>query len=437
MAEALRILTRLVGVDNSTHIDTAMRNGGYDALMTVMAKRTPDQILNEVKASNLKGRGGAGFPAGLKWSFLPRKKEGEKAEPKKYLVCNADESEPGTFKDRLLIECDPHLVLEGIVLAGFATQSAGCFFYIRGEMPQGFKIFQRAVEQAYTKGFLGKNILGSGFDFDMWVARGAGAYICGEETALMESLEGKRGQPRLKPPFPAGFGVYGTPSNINNVETYANVPGIVKNGAEWFKAIGAPSAPGPRLYGVSGHVQRTGVFELPSNVTLRELIYRHAGGMLGSRPLKAVIPGGSSVPVLRADQIDVTMDIDGLRTVGTMLGSAGVIVMDDSVCMVKALHNLLHFYAHESCGQCTPCREGCRWLELMVGRIEAGEGKPGDCDMILEVAGNIMGRTICPLGDAAAMPTESFVKQFRDEFEAHIATKRCPLNATTMTTAIG
>jgi len=436
MAEALRILTKNLGVANSTHIDAAMHAGAYDTLLTVLHKSTPEQVMAEVKASNLKGRGGAGFPAGLKWSFLPRRREGEKREPLKYLVCNADESEPGTFKDRLLIENDPHLVLEGIVLAGFAAQAAGCFFYIRGEMPLGARIFQRAVDQAYAKGFLGKNILGSGFDFEVWVARGAGAYICGEETALMESLEGKRGQPRLKPPFPAGYGVYGTPSNINNVETYANVPGILKHGAEWFKAIGSPSAPGPRLYGISGHVKRPGVYELPSSVTLRELIYGHAGGVLGDRPLKAVIPGGSSVPVLRADQIDVTMDIDGLRSVGSMLGSAGVIVMNDSVCMVKALLNLMHFYAHESCGQCTPCREGTHWLELLLTRIEAGEGRAGDCDLILEVAGNIMGRTICPLGDAAAMPAESFVRQFREEFEAHISGRRCPLHATPMTTAI-
>ncbi len=409
-----------------------MASGGYDPLMTALHKMTPEQVLGEVRTSNLKGRGGAGFPAGLKWSFLPKGKE-----KVKYLVCNADESEPGTFKDRLLIENDPHAILEGIILAGFATQSAGCFFYIRGEMPLGARIFQRAVDQAYERGFLGRNILGSGFDFDVYVSRGAGAYICGEETALMNSLEGKRGEPRLKPPFPAGYGVYGQPSNINNVETYANVPLIVKNGGAWYAAIGAPSAPGPRLYGISGHVRRPGVYELPSGVSLRELIYEHAGGILGDRPLKAVIPGGSSVPVLRADQIDVGMDPDGLKTVGSMVGSAGVIVMNDTVCMVKAILNLSQFYAHESCGQCTPCREGTTWMRKIIARIEAGEGKPGDVDLLDEVAGNIMGRTICPLGDAAAMPVKSFVKQFRAEFEAHITEGRCPMAHTRMTVAVG
>jgi NADH-quinone oxidoreductase subunit F len=431
MAEILKLLTRNMGHANSTNVDAYMASGGYDPLLTALHKMSPEQVLNEVKASNLKGRGGAGFPAGLKWSFLPKGKE-----KVKYLVCNADESEPGTFKDRLLIENDPHAVLEGIILAGFATQSAGCFFYIRGEMPQGARIFQRAVDQAYERGFLGRNILGSGFDFDVYVSRGAGAYICGEETALMNSLEGKRGEPRLKPPFPAGYGVYGQPSNINNVETYANVPLIVKNGGAWYAGIGAPSAPGPRLYGISGHVKKPGVYELPSGVSLRELIYEHAGGILGDRPLKAVIPGGSSVPVLRADQIDVGMDPDGLKTVGSMVGSAGVIVMNDTVCMVRAILNLAQFYAHESCGQCTPCREGTVWMRKIIARIEAGEGRPGDVDLLDEVAGNIMGRTICPLGDAAAMPVQSFVKQFRAEFEAHITEGRCPMAHTRMTVAV-
>jgi len=431
MAELMKLLTRNVGKANSTNVDAYMASGGYDPLLTALHKMTPDQVLGEVKASNLKGRGGAGFPAGLKWSFLPRGKD-----KVKYLVCNADESEPGTFKDRLLIENDPHAILEGMILAGFATQASGAFFYIRGEMPQGYRIFQRAVDQAYERGFLGKNILGSGFSFEVYVSRGAGAYICGEETALMNSLEGKRGEPRLKPPFPAGYGVYGQPSNINNVETYANVPLIVKNGGAWYAAIGAPSAPGPRLYGVSGHVKRPGVFELPSGVSLKELIYEHAGGILGDRPLKAVIPGGSSVPVLRADQIDVTMDPDGLKKVGTMVGSAGVIVMNDTVCMVRAMVNLMQFYAHESCGQCTPCREGTHWLKRILQRLEEGGGRPGDVDLIVEVSNNIMGRTICPLGDAAAMPAISFATQFRAEFEAHIKEGRCPMAHTQMTVAV-
>ncbi|MEJ2368222.1 MAG: NADH-quinone oxidoreductase subunit NuoF [Acidobacteriota bacterium] len=432
MAETLKILTKNMGAANSTSLDAYMASGGYETLIDTLHKKSPDQVLEEVKKADLKGRGGAGFPAGIKWSFLPKGKERVK-----YLVCNADESEPGTFKDRLLMENDPHQILEGIILAGFATQAAGCFIYIRGEMYHVHKTLARAIEQAYAKGFLGENILGSGMDFHIWLARGAGAYICGEETALMESLEGKRGQPRLKPPFPAGYGVYGQPSNINNVETYANVPHIVKNGADWYKTIGSENTPGPRLFGISGHVKRPGVYELPAGIPLRELIYDHAGGILGDRPLKAVIPGGSSVPVLRADQIDVPMDLEGLKAEGSMLGSAGVIVMNDSVCMVRALKNLMEFYSHESCGQCTPCREGTHWLKLIVSRIEAGEGRDGDCDLILDVADNISFKTICPLGDAAAMPATSFVKQFRDEFEAHIREHRCTVPASRQTTAIG
>jgi NADH-quinone oxidoreductase subunit F len=431
MAETLKLLTRNMGKANALNLDVYMTSGGYEALIEAIHQWTPDQVLNEVKAANLKGRGGAGFPAGLKWSFLPKGKG-----VLKYLVCNADESEPGTFKDRLLIENDPHSVLEGIILAGYATHCAGCFFYIRGEMPQGARIFQRAVDQAYDRNLLGKSLLGSGFDFDVWVCRGAGAYICGEETALMNSLEGKRGEPRLKPPFPAGFGVYGVPTNINNVETFANVPLIVKNGAAWYNAIGSPSSPGPRLFGISGHVKRPGVYELPGGVTLRELIYEHAGGILGDRPLKAVIPGGSSTPVLRADQIDTHMDPDGLKAVGSMVGSAGVIVLNDTVCMVKAMLNLMRFYAHESCGQCTPCREGTHWMEVILGRMEEGGGQAGDCDLLLDICENIMGRTICPLGDAAAMPMQSFLTQFRAEFEEHITKKRCPMDHVEMTTAI-
>jgi len=429
MAGELKVLTANLGMKGTTEIDAVMRRGAYEALIKAMTRMTPDQVLGEVKAANLKGRGGAGFPAGLKWSFLPKGKD-----KTRYLVCNADESEPGTFKDRLLIENDPHKVLEGIIIAGYATQSAGCFIYIRGEMPQGARVLQRAVNQAYDRHFLGKNILGSGLDFDIWVARGAGAYICGEETALMNSLEGKRGEPRIKPPFPAGYGVYGKPSNINNVETYANVPAIIEKGADWYNSIGSADTPGTRLFGVCGHVKNPGLFELPSTVTLRELIYGHAGGILGDRKLKAVIPGGSSVPVLRADQIDVTMDSAGLKAVGSMPGSGGVIVMNDSVCMVRALHNLMRFYAHESCGQCTPCREGTHWLELLSGAIERGEGREGDADKILSLSKNIMGRTICPLGDAAAMPAESFVRQFREEFEFHIREKRCLPETMRMTT---
>jgi NADH-quinone oxidoreductase subunit F len=429
MSEALKILTNNVGQKRSTEIDAVMQHGAYEALIKAMTRMTPDQVLSEVKAANLKGRGGAGFPAGIKWSFLPKGKD-----KVKYLVCNADESEPGTFKDRLLIENDPHKVLEGMIIAGYATQSAGAFIYIRGEMPYGAKILQRAISQAYDRHFLGKGILGSGLDFDIWLVRGAGAYICGEETALMNSIEGKRGEPRIKPPFPAGYGVYGNPSNINNVETYANVPAIILNGADWYAAIGSKDTPGTRLFGLCGHINSPGLYELPSTVTLRELIYNHGGGILGGRKLKAVIPGGSSVPVLKADQIDVAMDAAGMKTVGSMAGSGGVIVMNDTVCMVKALLNLMQFYAHESCGQCTPCREGTRWLKQIVESIENGQGREQDIDKILSLCKNIMGRTICPLGDAAAMPAESFVKQFREEFEFHVKEKRCLPETQRMTT---
>jgi NADH-quinone oxidoreductase subunit F len=429
MAEPLKILTDNIGKKRSTEIDAVMQHGAYEALINAMSRMTPEQVLSEVKAANLKGRGGAGFPAGIKWSFLPKGKD-----KIKYLVCNADESEPGTFKDRLLIENDPHKILEGMILAGYATQSAGGFIYIRGEMPYGAKILQKAISQAYDRHFLGKNIMGSGLDFDIWLVRGAGAYICGEETALMNSIEGKRGEPRIKPPFPAGYGVYGSPSNINNVETFANVPSIVAKGGEWYASIGSKDTPGTRLFGLSGHIKTPGLYELPSTVTLRELIYDFGGGILGDRKLKAVIPGGSSVPVLKADQIDVAMDAEGMKTVGSMAGSGGVIVMNDSVCMVKALQNLMQFYAHESCGQCTPCREGTHWLKLIVESIEKGDGRPGDCGKILSIAKNIMGRTICPLGDAAAMPAESFIKQFREEFEFHIREKRCLPETQRMTT---
>lgn len=419
MAQEIRILTKNLG-KKVIDIDSAMQNGGYEALIKALTKMTPEQVLNEVKSSNLKGRGGAGFPTGLKWSFLPKG-----SGKTKYLVCNADESEPGTFKDRLLIENDPHRIIEGIIIAGYATQSTGAFIYIRGEMPQGAKILEKAISQAYERHFLGKNILGSSLDFDIYLVRGAGAYICGEETALMNSIEGKRGEPRIKPPFPASYGVYGYPSNINNVETFANVPEIVLRGGNWYANLGSRDTPGTRLFGISGHIKRPGVYELTSDVTLRELIYNFGGGIIGERKLKAVIPGGSSTPVLTADEIDVTMDVEGLKKVGSMPGSGGVIVMNDSVCMVKALLNLIKFYEYESCGQCTPCREGTYFLRLLIEGIEKGEGENGDIEKILRICKNIFQRTICPLGDAAVMPVESFVKKFRSEFEYHIKEKRC------------
>ncbi len=429
MAEVEKILTSRIGTKSSSDIDSAMQNGAYEALIKALTKMTPEQVLNEVKTANLKGRGGAGFPAGIKLSFLPKDKKSIK-----YLVCNADESEPGTFKDRLLIENDPHRILEGIIIAAYAVNATSGFIYIRGEMASGAKILEKAISQAYERHFLGKNIMGSGLDFDIYLVRGAGAYICGEETALMNSIEGKRGEPRTKPPFPANYGVYGKPSNVNNVETYANIPTIIEKGGSWYSKIGSQDTPGTRLFGLSGHIKKPGIYELKSNVTLRELIYDFGGGILGDKKLKAVIPGGSSVPVLKADEINVTMDIQGLKKVGSMPGSGGVIVLNETVCIVKALLNLITFYERESCGQCTPCREGTHFLRLLIENIEKGEGVEGDCEKILSICKNIMGRTICPLGDAAVMPVESFIKKFRDEFEFHIKEKRCLPETFKMTT---
>ena len=424
-----RILTANVGKKASYDIDSAMQNGAYEALIKAFTKMTPEQVLNEVKISNLKGRGGAGFPTGLKWSFLPKEKK-----KIKYLLCNADESEPGTFKDRILIENDPHRIIEGIIIAAYATNAKAGFIYIRGEMTLGAKILEKAISQTYERHFLGSNIMGSGLDFDIYLVRGAGAYICGEETALMNSVEGKRGEPRIKPPFPAAYGIYGKPSNINNVETYANIPTIILKGGNWFANLGSKDTPGTRLFGLSGHIKKPGIYELTSDVTVRELIFNYGGGILGEKKLKAVIPGGSSVPVLTDKEINVSMDAEGLKKVGSMPGSAGLIVMNETVCIVKALLNLIKFYEHESCGQCTPCREGTHFLRLIIEDIENGKGKKGDCEKIMSLCKKIMGRTICPLGDAAAMPCESFVRKFRDEFEYHISEKRCLPETIKMTT---
>jgi NADH-quinone oxidoreductase subunit F len=379
-----------------------------------------------VKKSGLRGRGGAGFPTGLKWSFMPK----QKSKPH-YMLVNADESEPGTFKDRLLIEKDPHLVIEGSLISSFAIHADICFIYIRGEFVRPAEILQKAVDEAYAKGYAGKNIMGSGWDCELIVHRGAGAYICGEETALMSSIEGGRGYPRVKPPFPAQYGVWGNPSTINNVETLACVPSILERGGAWFAGIG-PDAKnsGPKLYALSGHVKRPGVYEAPMGLPLMELINDLGGGMLhDDRPLKACIPGGSSVPVLTADECNVNLDFDSLMKIGSALGSAGVMVMDNSTCMVNALLRVAHFYSHESCGQCTPCRQGTGWMELILDRIENGKGRPEDLDLLVNIADNVEGNTICALGDAAAWPVQSFVKKFRDEFQAHIDAGKCVLHA--------
>jgi len=416
-----RILTRNVDKENSETIAVYESGGGYQALRKALAS-DPADLVEEVKKSGLRGRGGAGFPTGLKWSFMPKT-----VDPKRphYLAVNADESEPGTFKDRLLMEKDPHLCIESFLITSFAIRAKTTYIYIRGEYVHPARVLEKAIAEAYAKGYLGKNVLGSGWDHDMVVHRGAGAYICGEETALMTSLEGNRGLPRLKPPFPAQAGLWNCPTTVNNVETLCNVPFIVERGSDWYKSIGSDERnTGPKLYSVSGHVKRPGNYEAPIGIPLMDLIHDLAGGMLhDDRPLKAVIPGGSSVPVLRADECDVKMDFDSLAAKGSMLGSAAVMVMDSSTDMVRAARNVAYFYKHESCGQCTPCRQGCGWIYRTLGRIENGHGTLQDLDLLLDIADNIQGNTICALGDAAAMPCRAFVSKFRDEFAARIQNK--------------
>jgi NADH-quinone oxidoreductase subunit F len=410
-----KVLTRHINIPESQKIGNYEKVGGYKAWRKALKEMTPDQVIDVVKQSNLRGRGGAGFPAGLKWSFVPKN-----TDKPHYLLNNADESEPGTFKDRLIITGNPHSTIEGTMIGSYAIRANVSYIYIRGEFVKEARILETAIQEAYDKGYLGKNILGTGYDLDMYVHRGAGAYICGEETGLIESLEGKRGWPRIKPPFPAIEGVFRCPTIVNNVETLSCVPPIIERGADWFKSIGPESGPGPKLFCLSGHVKKPGVYELPMGVSLKELIYEHGGGILNDKKLKAVIPGGSSVPVLTAEEVDVAMDFDSLAKIGSMLGSAGVIVMDEDTDMVDAILNLTHFYRHESCGQCTPCREGTNWAEKILRKINKGEGAMADIELLEEVANHINFRTICPLGDAAAMPIQSFVKKFRREFEAKV-----------------
>ncbi len=386
---------------------------GYTALKKALAMK-PDDVTAEVKKSNLRGRGGAGFPTGMKWSFIPKQ-----ATKPKYVVCNADESEPGTFKDRDLMRYTPHLLIEGMVIAGHAIGSNVGYIYIRGEYTREAKLLQEAIDEAYDKGYLGKGIGGTDFHFDLTVHRGAGAYICGEETGLLNSLEGKRGEPRVKPPFPAIAGAFGGPTIVNNVETLCAVPHIINRGGEWFAKLGKfEKSGGTRLFCVSGHVKKPGLYELPAGgVTLKQLIYDYCGGILGDKPLKAVIPGGSSAPVLTAAEIDIDLDIEPFMKAKTMLGSAGIMVIAEGFDVVNLIRRITKFYAHESCGQCTPCREGCRWMEEVIERILAGKGKRKDLDLLLDVADNINGKTLCALGDAAAGPVISFVTKFRSDFE--------------------
>ena len=404
--------------------------GGYQALRTMLGLNgepawTQDQVIACVKESGLRGRGGAGFPTGLKWSFMPRQFNGQK-----YLVCNSDEGEPGTCKDRDILHYNPHIVIEGMAIAAYAMGITVGYNYIHGEIFQTYERFEAALEEARAAGFLGDRIQGTDFSFQLHAAHGFGAYICGEETALLESLEGKKGQPRFKPPFPASFGVYGKPTTINNTETFAAVPWIIRHGGAAYLACGKPNNGGTKIFSVSGDVALPGNYEVPLGTSFAQLL-ELAGGVQGGA-LKAVIPGGSSAPVLPAHiMMDITMDYDAIAKAGSMLGSGAVIVLNDTRCMVKSLQRLSSFYMHESCGQCTPCREGTGWLSRMVDRIEQGQGKPSDMDLLDSVAENIMGRTICALGDAAAMPVRGMLKHFRHEFEHHITHKRCMVTSDT------
>jgi NADH-quinone oxidoreductase subunit F len=414
-AGEIPVISKRWGIENSTKIDVFLQNGGYQALEKALKQMTPESIIDEMKKSNLRGRGGAGFPTGMKWSFVP--KDSPKA---KYVICNADESEPGTCKDRPLMEMDPHQLIEGMVIAGRAIGSHQGFIYIRGEYRYVLDIVQGAITEAYERGYLGKNILGSGFDYDLLIHTGAGAYECGEESALMESLEGKRGYPRIKPPFPAVVGLYGCPTIINNVETLSAVPAIILGGGEAYANLGTPKNGGTRLLCVAGHVNKPGIYEIPLGMNMKEFIYGMAGGITGGKKLKAVIPGGSSCPLLTADEIDIPMDYDSVAKAGSMLGSGGMVVMDEDTCMVDMARRIMHFYAHESCGWCIPCREGTTWLRKMLERLHAGYGREQDIDMLSELSKNILGRSFCPLGDAAAMPTISIVQKWRNEFEDHL-----------------
>ena len=418
-----KVLLRFEDVSaDLTDITEYVSDGGYQAARKAICEMAPDDLVAEVKDSGLRGRGGAGFPTGLKWSFVPK----DSGKPI-YLVCNADESEPGTFKDRAVIEHDPHQLLEGMIIASFAIGCHDAYLYIRGEFADGYDVLCKAVEEARREGYIGERLFGTDYSLNIHVHRGAGAYICGEETGLIESLEGKRAYPRIKPPFPAVQGLFGCPTIVNNVETLACVKQVIAKGAEWFKSIGATSGPGPKLFCLSGHVRKPGVYEAPTGVGLRSLIDDYAGGLFEGRSLKAVIPGGSSVPVLRAEEIDIAMDFDSVAAAGSMLGSAGVIVLDDSTCMVHALRTISHFYHHESCGQCTPCREGTGWLEHIVERVDEGEGTEDDLARLDSVAAGMLGNTVCVLADAAAMPVQSFLAKFRDEFAAHVRSGRCDL----------
>jgi len=418
---ANEVCFRTLHKDRPWRLETYVSEGGYEALKKILAEKMPQEdIIEMVKRSGLRGRGGAGFPTGLKWSFINRAAAGDK-----YIVCNSDEGEPGTFKDRDILRYNPHALIEGMIIAGYAIGATAGYNYIRGEFWEPYERFEAALAEAREAGLLGDNILDSGFNYEVHTHLGAGAYICGEETALLESIEGKKGQPRFKPPFPAMFGLYGRPTVINNTESLASIPDIIRQGPDWFRELGVENSGGSKLFSVSGNVNRPGNFEVPMGTPFSELL-EMAGGVREDQRLKAVIPGGSSSPVLPGEvMMDLTMDYDSIQEAGSMLGSGAVIVIDDSNCMVKLLERISYFYYEESCGQCTPCREGTGWMHRVVHRIENGQGRPEDLALLDDVAEKIMGRTICALGDAAAMPVASFVKHFRDEFQYHVDHKKC------------
>ncbi len=407
---------------NSADIKEYQKAGGYKNLVKAL-DMTPEEVLAETKTAGLRGRGGAGFPTFMKWNFA----RADKKFPK-YLLCNADEGEPGTFKDRPILEKNPHLLIEGMTISGYTLGAEFGYIYLRGEYPAAKEILDAAIKQAYDENLLGENILGKGIKFELSVHQGAGAYICGEETALIESLEGKKGQPRTKPPFPVNVGVWDMPTIVNNVETLSNVPLVVEIGGEAYAKIGTEECPGPKLFCVSGFVEKPGVYELPMGISLKDIIYEHCGGIKNGGKLKAVIPGGISTPVLPADSIDCAMDFVNMPKAGSMLGSGAVIVMDESVCMVKVTYRALKFFEHESCGKCVPCREGTDWLRKILERLENGFGRQGDIELLSDVANVMNGRTFCPLGDGAAGVVLAMIKHFRNEFEEHIKDKKCKLN---------
>jgi len=420
MRDFPKILSANWGKENSRSIETYLAGGGYKSAEKALSM-SPEKVAQEVLDAGLRGRGGAGFPAGRKWMFMP------KDNRPKYLCVNADEGEPGTFKDREIMRNDPHMLIEGIIIASWAMGANNAYVYIRGEFREPAEILEKAIEEAYQKGFLGQRIFGKDFNLNAWVHRGAGAYICGEETSLIESLEGKRGQPRIRPPFPPQRGVFDMPTTVNNVETIASVPFIIREGASAYRRFGTEKSPGTKLFCISGHISKPGVYELPLGYPLMKLINEVAGGVINGLKLKAVIPGGSSTPILKAEECQgVNLDYESLAQAGSMLGSGAVIVIAEGTCMVKLLEILTHFYAHESCGQCTPCREGTGWAHQIAKRIYQGKAELKDIDVLYSLGENMLGRTICPLADAASCPIMNFTKKFREEFEAHIKHRGCP-----------